>query len=354
MAPQARALSGNGLAQRRLTAEHVIARALVDASTFAEAVPKILEAICEALGLGARRALAHRSRAPMSCAARRSGRLASAALSRVRRRQPGSPPSLAAWVCRAVCGPAASPSGSPTSCTTPIFRARTSPRAKACTRHSASRSCCAAKCSSVMEFFSREIRAPDEDLLSMLTSVGNQIGLFVDRRRAQEELDRFFTLSLDMLCIAGFDGYFKRVNPAWQRDSRLHRSGAAVAAVHGLRPSRRSRGHDCRSRRSRSSVDEQVISFENRYFHKDGTLRWLMWTSTPFREQQVMLRRRARHHRTQGGRRDAGELRARPRGRASASSRSRPRGSRSWSRSSRSRSGGPKRRRRRRARSSPT
>jgi len=37
---------------------------------------------------------------------------------------------------------------------------------------------------SVMEFFSREIRAPDEDLLSMLASVGNQIGLFVDRRRA--------------------------------------------------------------------------------------------------------------------------------------------------------------------------
>ena len=49
MTPQARALSGNGLAERRLTAEHVIARALVEAATFTEAVPRILEAICRAL-----------------------------------------------------------------------------------------------------------------------------------------------------------------------------------------------------------------------------------------------------------------------------------------------------------------
>jgi hypothetical protein len=54
-------------------------------------------------------------------------------------------------------------------------------------------------CRRVIEFFSREIRVPDADLLSMLTSIGNQIGLFIDRRRAQEELDRFFMLSLDML-----------------------------------------------------------------------------------------------------------------------------------------------------------
>src|SRR4029078_3178556 len=52
---------------------------------------------------------------------------------------------------------------------------------------------------SVMEFFSRDIRAPDEDLLSMLNSVGNQIGLFVDRRRAQEELGRFFALWLRLV-----------------------------------------------------------------------------------------------------------------------------------------------------------
>jgi hypothetical protein len=69
-----------------------------------------------------------------------------------------------------------------------------------------------------MEFFSREIREPDEQLLPMLTTVGNQIGMFIERRRAQDELARFLSLSRDMLRVAGSDGYLKGLIPVALHD----------------------------------------------------------------------------------------------------------------------------------------
>ncbi len=138
----------------------------------------------------------------------------------------------------------------------------------------------------VMEFFSREIREPDEYLLGMLTRVGAQIGLFIERRRAEEELDRFFTLSLDMLCVAGFDGYFKRLNPAWERVLGYTREELlARPYLDFVHPDDRA---PTRTESDRLSAGGQVLAVENRYRAKDGTYRWLQWAAVPYPSEQTI------------------------------------------------------------------
>src|SRR5215471_2724638 len=285
MTRQARALSGNGVAERRLTAEHVVARALVEASTFADAAPKILEAVCKALDweYGALWTIDRESdvlRCSQSWPTESVDFPDFHALSTTSTFPRGVGLPGRVWA-----------TAQPT-WILDVVQDLNFPRARVAAREGLHAAfgfpiLLSGEVLSVMEFFSRDIRPPDENLLSMLTSIGNQIGLFVERRRAQEELDCFFTLSLDMLCIAGFDGYFKRVNPAWQRllgysETEL-RSRPFMEFVH---PDDR----DATVGEVRKQVDlgQEVIYFENRYLHNDGTLRWLMWTSTPFPEQQVV------------------------------------------------------------------
>ena len=269
---------------RRLTAEHVAARALVESATFGDAASKILEAICEALGweYGAlwridREADVLRCVDTWRTSSADFPEFNHASREMTFERGVGLPGRV--WA-------SGQPTWIPDVVLDPNF-----PRAAIAARENLHGAfgfpiLLRGNVQSVMEFFSREIRAPDEDLLSMLNSVGNQIGLFVDRRRAQEELDRFFALSLDMLCIAGFDGYFKRVNPSWQRtlgytEAELL-SRPYIELIHpddrdatSVQAGRLSDGHD-------------LMYFENRYFHKDGTIRWLLWASTPFAQHQII------------------------------------------------------------------
>ncbi|HKS97183.1 MAG TPA: response regulator [Terriglobia bacterium] len=96
----------------------------------------------------------------------------------------------------------------------------------------------------------------------------------------------FFDLTLDMLAIAGFDGYFRLLNPAWERTLGFTqeelRSRPYLDFVHP--EDRRSTLAEA----SKLTTGAHVISFENRYETKDGSYKWLLWTATPLPEQKLI------------------------------------------------------------------
>lgn len=47
-------------------------------------------------------------------------------------------------------------------------------------------------------------------------------------KSVKEEYELFFNFSIDMLCIAGFDGYFKKLNPSWKKPQISSDSGSFI------------------------------------------------------------------------------------------------------------------------------
>ncbi len=104
-----------------------------------------------------------------------------------------------------------------------------------------------------------------------------------ESREANQERDKFFDLSMDLLCIAGTDGYFKRLNPAWERALGFNREElCSKPFMEFIHPDDRSRTQDVMEKLSRG---EPAINFDNRYRCRDGSYRWLTWI-TPAPEQE--------------------------------------------------------------------
>lgn len=111
-----------------------------------------------------------------------------------------------------------------------------------------------------------------------------------ERKQAEERLrtsDRVFNHSIDMLCIAGFDGYFKVLNPAWTStlgwSSEELKSKPWIEFVH---PDDKNPTNEIKE----TIIDgKTVFQFENRYICKDGKTKWLSWNSYPYPEEKIMF-----------------------------------------------------------------
>jgi len=211
-------------AERRLNIQHATTRILAESSIFREAVPQILQAVCEALGwqTGALWRVDRESNILRYVEGWQSP-LASVSEFKSISANTNFPPGIGLpgrvwstaqphWIADV----------------TDFARETNFPRAVVAARDGLHAALgfpivLREEVLGVMEFFSHSIQQPDHDLLEMMSNIGSQIGQFVERRQAERELknseERYrdlFENASDLIQSAAPDGALIYVNRAWR------------------------------------------------------------------------------------------------------------------------------------------
>ncbi|RYG37925.1 PAS domain S-box protein [bacterium] len=103
---------------------------------------------------------------------------------------------------------------------------------------------------------------------------------------AERERDRFFTIGVDMMLVAGFDGFLKRINSrwtevlGWSEDELMSRP--MISFVH---PSDQQRTI---LEIARGREGEETLDVQDRWQAKDGSYRWLSWRLRPYPDEGLV------------------------------------------------------------------
>ena len=99
-------------------------------------------------------------------------------------------------------------------------------------------------------------------------------------------LGKFFTLTLDMFFIAGFDGYFKQINPMCEKTlgftTKEFLSQPWIEFIH---PEDQA---STREQLQAVTTGTETAQFENRFRCQDGSYKWLLWNVTPCRDEKLI------------------------------------------------------------------
>jgi PAS domain S-box-containing protein len=108
-----------------------------------------------------------------------------------------------------------------------------------------------------------------------------------DGKLVEEERDRLFNLSVDLLGIVGFDGFLRQANPAWVRVLGWSRNDLMSRPLHEF-VHVEDRGADALAMRE-LEAGEPVRGLEVRFRCRDGGHRWLSWNSFPLPDRRLIF-----------------------------------------------------------------
>jgi PAS domain S-box-containing protein len=123
-------------------------------------------------------------------------------------------------------------------------------------------------------------RQADERRQSQEDSFQKRLQDVVARPSTEPRLDRFFSLAPDMLGIAGFDGFFKQLNPSWREILGFtEQELLARPILEIVHPEDRAATS---AHLERLKEGAPIVSFDNRCVCRDAATRWLGWTASAF------------------------------------------------------------------------
>ncbi|HEY9893101.1 MAG TPA: PAS domain S-box protein, partial [Candidatus Sericytochromatia bacterium] len=99
-------------------------------------------------------------------------------------------------------------------------------------------------------------------------------------------LGKFFTLTLDMFFIAGFDGYFKQLNPMCEKTlGYTTKEFLSQPWIEFIHPEDQA---STREQLQAVTTGTETAQFENRFRCQDGSYKWLLWNVTPCRDEKLI------------------------------------------------------------------